>query len=149
MGSFVLEIEIARPPSVVFEALADVARTPEWYDAVERVTPLPGSPAGLGAAFELTRSLPGGRAINVVEVTDYAPAERFTLTSRSGPTPFAYRYALAPTPTGTRLTLNGEISTEGLPGPLALLGGLGTTLFRNGMRTNLAAFARMVTQHSA
>jgi uncharacterized protein YndB with AHSA1/START domain len=141
---FELERDIARPPGPVWEILSDVRRTPEWYEAVTRVVPLGEEAAGAGARFEMSRSLPGGPAVNVVEITDYEPEERFTLTSRSGPTPFTYRYSLAPTGAGTRLVLLGDISAEGLSGPAGKLGILATTLFKNGMRTNLAALARLV-----
>lgn len=144
MGSFVLEREIARDPATTWGVLSDVQRTPEWYEAILRVRPLGSAARGIGARFELVRALPGGQVVNVVEVTEYAPEERFTLTSRSGPTPFTYRYSLAPSSAGTRLTLDGGISAEGLSGPAALLGPLATTLFKNGMKTNLAALARLV-----
>ncbi|WP_022891644.1 SRPBCC family protein [Agromyces subbeticus] len=146
MGAFELTREIARDPATVWGVLGDVERTPEWYEAIVRVTPLaaPAVDAGAGARFELVRALPGGQAINVVEVTEFEPLERLTLTSRSGPTPFTYRYSLEPSPTGTRLTLHGDISAEGLSGPAGLLGPLATPLFKNGMRTNLGVLARLV-----
>jgi len=131
MGAFELERDIGRRPQDVWGVLSDVRRTPAWYDAVTRVTPLGEVTAGTGARFELHRSLPGGPAVNVVEITEFEPGERFTLASRSGPTPFTYRYSLSP-------------SAEGLAGPAAHLGKLATVLFRNGMRTNLAALARLV-----
>lgn len=152
MGAFELSREIARDPATVWGVLGDVQRTPEWYEAVVRVTPLDangvdgGAVAGAsaGARFELERALPGGQAVNVVEITEFAPLERLTLTSRSGPTPFTYRYTLEPSPTGTLLTLRGDISAEGLSGPAGLLGRLATPLFKNGMRTNLGVLARLV-----
>jgi uncharacterized protein YndB with AHSA1/START domain len=144
MGSFELERHIGRAPERVWNILSDVRRTPEWYDAITRVVPLGETPTGTGAQFEIVRTLPGGQAVNVVEITDYAVDERFTLTSRTGPTPFSYRYELTPNEAGTRLVLLGDISAEGLGGPAARLGLLATTLFKNGMRTNLAALARLV-----
>jgi hypothetical protein len=144
MGAFELTREIARDRATTWGILSDVQRTPEWYEAILRVSPLGSATRGFGARFELVRALPGGQVVNVVEITEYAPEERFTLTSVSGPTPFTYRYGLAPSGAGTRVTLHGDISAEGLSGPAALLGPLATTLFKNGMKTNLAALARLV-----
>jgi uncharacterized protein YndB with AHSA1/START domain len=144
MGSFELIRDIDRPPGRVWDVLSDVQRTPEWYDAITRIVPVGEATTGVGARFEMVRSLPGGQAVNVVEVTEYAVEELFTLTSRSGPTPFTYRYTLSPTEAGTRLALHGDISAEGLSGPVARLGMLATQLFKNGMRTNLATLARLV-----
>jgi uncharacterized protein YndB with AHSA1/START domain len=144
MGAFELSREIVREPEAVWSVLSDVQRTPEWYSAVERVTPLGATTVGVGARFEFVRALPGGRAVNVVEVTECSPFERFAMSSLTGPTPFTYRYSTAPSASGTLLTLTGDISAEGLPGAAALLGPLATTLFKNGMRTNLEVFARLV-----
>ena len=144
MGTFAIQQTIAAPPAAVFAVLADVARTPQWYSAIEEVHPLPGPPSGLGAAYTVTRALPGGRAVNEVAITAFEPAKRFTMASRSGPTPFIYAYTLQKLPSGARLTLDGTISTEGLPGPLTRLGSLGTSLFAKGMGTNLAVLARLV-----
>ncbi|WP_262849646.1 SRPBCC family protein [Mumia quercus] len=146
MGSFELQLDIDRPPSVVWSVLSDVSRTPEWYEAVQRVVPVVPAGDGRGPSYELVRSLPGGKAVNLVEVTESEPEERFSLTSRSGPTPFTYRYTLTPIPGGTRLVLDAEISAAGLPGPLSALGPVATRLFKNGMRTNLGALARMLEQ---
>ena len=89
--------------------------------------------------------MPGGRAVNEVEVTELVPNEVFTLASRSGPTPFTYRYRLAPLAGGgTRLRLEGEISGEGLGGALSLLAPLGPSLFARGMRTNLRTFKALI-----
>lgn len=105
MADFTLVIDIARSPAEVFAFIADLRNMPLWYDAVEEVTKTaPGAP-GPGARYEVTRSLPGTRARNDVEFTEYAPDRRITLESRSGPTPFRYRYGLEPSADGTVLTL--------------------------------------------
>ena len=88
--------------------------------------------------------MPGGRAVNEVEVTELVPNEVFTLASRSGPTPFTYRYRLAPLAGGTRLRLEGEISGESLGGALSLLAPLAPSLFARGMRTNLRTFKALL-----
>jgi hypothetical protein len=80
------------------------------------------------------RSLPGAPAHNDVEVTSYQLDKEVTFASTSGPTPFRYHYRVEPITDGTRLTLDGEISGEGLPGPAARLGSLASRLFQQGMK---------------
>jgi uncharacterized protein YndB with AHSA1/START domain len=142
--SFQIPLDIHRSPSEVFAFVADFQNMPKWYDAVERVTATTATSAGQGARFHMVRSLPGGRVHNDVEVTSFQPNEEITFTSISGPTPFRYHYRLEPIPGGTRLTLEGQISTEGLTGPAAHLGGLAERLFERGMRTNLRALKRII-----
>ena len=81
--------------------------------------------------------MPGGRADNIVEVTESTPNLTVTFESREGPTPFRYRYAIEPNGDGSRLTLDADISSAGLPGPLAHLDGVATRAFKQGMRHNL------------
>jgi hypothetical protein len=85
---------------------------------VQHVEQLAGTPAALGSRYRFMRQLPSGQAINEVEITEYQQPAVFTLRSRSGPTPFTYRYLLAPNQRGgTSLRLEGEISGEALVAP--------------------------------
>ncbi|GAB2808237.1 hypothetical protein GCM10027176_11590 [Actinoallomurus bryophytorum] len=147
--SFRISIDIQRSPSDVFAFVADFRNMPRWYEAVERVTATTAGSAGQGARFQMFRSLPDGHAINEVEVTSFQPEEEITFTSIEGPTPFQYRYRLEAISGGTRLTLDGQISAEGLTGPAAHLGGLAERLFSRGMKTNLRALKRIIeAQHA-
>lgn len=144
MDGFSLTMNISEPPEAVFAFLADPVNMTRWYEAVEQVVLRPGTQAGKGSRFQLTRSLPGGRAINVVEITEYEPDRRLTLESRSGPTPFRYAYTLGATVEGTALTLDGHISAEGLPGPAGHLGPLAARLFAQGMKRNLQTLKYLI-----
>ena len=141
---FTIEIEIERPPEVVFSYLAQVENTPKWYSAVEKADKLTSAPVSAGTCYRLLRRLPTGPAINDVEVTEFVPNSAFTLASRSGPTPFTYRYRLSPQGKNTHLRLEGEISGEGLGRGFALLAPLATRLFERGMRANLAMLKQLV-----
>src|SRR3954452_12981445 len=144
MDGFSLSTNISEPPETVFAFLAAVANMTQWYEAVDQVAVHPGTQVGKGSRFQLIRSLPGGRAVNVVEVTEYEPDRRLTLESRSGPTPFRYAYTLDATETGTALTLDGRISAEGLPGPAEHLGSLAARLFARGMQRNLRTLKHLL-----
>ena len=72
------------------------------------------------------------------------PRRSVTFESREGPTPFHYRYTIEPNGEGSLLTLDAEISSAGLPGPLAHLDGIATRAFRQGMRQNLEGLKHLV-----
>lgn len=139
MGSFVLRLDIARSVQDVFSFLADSETTPLWYEAVQAVRKLTPGPVREGTVYAMVRNLPQGRVENEAEVSELEVNERVTLRSLSGPTPFTYRYRLQPTGSGTRLTLEGEISGEGLTGPASLLAPLAGAFFKRGMAVNLRA----------
>jgi uncharacterized protein YndB with AHSA1/START domain len=144
VGSFKIEIDIDRDAPKVFAALSDVRTMPVWYEAVREVVALTPDREGQGAKYEIRRHLPGGPVRNEVVVAEYSPNRLFTIESLSGPTPFRYRYTLEPVGDKTRLHLDGEITGEGLPGPLGHIGPLATQLFKRGMGDNLEKLRRLI-----
>jgi hypothetical protein len=141
---FQISQDIRRSPSDVFAFVADFRNMPRWYEAVERVTSTTPGLTGTGARFHMVRALPGGPALNDVEITSYRQDEEVTFTSISGPTPFEYGYLVEPDGDASRLVLNGSISAEGLPGPAAHLGGLAGQFFKKGMKKNLQELTRIL-----
>lgn len=141
---FTIEINIDRPPHVVFGYLAQVENAPKWYSAVEKADKLTSSPVSAGTRYRFLRRLPTGPAINDVEVIEFVPNSILTLASRSGPTPFTYRYRLSPLDKKTHLRLDGNISSEGLGRGFALLAPLAQRLFKRGMRANLTTLKRLL-----
>jgi uncharacterized protein YndB with AHSA1/START domain len=137
MGAFQLAIDIRRPPADVFAFIAEPQNMPLWYEAVQQVTNTTANPTGVGSRYEIVRSLPNGPAHNDVEITEYTLNHQATIESRSGPTPFRYRYRVEPSHEDTTLTLDSNITSAGLPGPAGRLGGIATQLFKHGMQQNL------------
>jgi uncharacterized protein YndB with AHSA1/START domain len=142
--AFTIEIDIDRPSEVVFGYLAQVENTPKWYSAVEEAEKLTSAPVSTGTRYRLLRQLPTGPAVNDVEVTEFTPNSVFTIASRSGPTPFTYRYRLSPQGKNTHLRLEGEISGEGLGRGFALVAPFAERLFERGMRANLGMLKQLL-----
>ena len=139
MGDFTIDIDVAAPQEVVFGYIADGTRTPEWYEAIRSATKTSEGPTGEGSHYTFTRVLPQGEVVNDVEVTEFRQPSMITFTSRSGPTPFVYRYRVESGGAGSRVTLEGSITGEGLKGPAALLAPLAGKFFERGMAKNLKA----------
>jgi len=128
MISIETSIRIARPAQDVFDLLADPLRFPLWNSAVTAVH-------GGGDSYVMHRSLPTGAAENGLEVLEREPPTRFSIRTTSGPTPFLYRYTLAPAAGATDLSLDASVE---LDGPFALLGPLAGRAVRRGIDANLA-----------
>lgn len=88
MGSFSIDIGTDRGARDVFAVLADVAAMPRWYEPVKEVLVLRPDVTGLGARYNIGRTLPGGPVLNEVAVTEYVTDQLFTVESDTGPTPF-------------------------------------------------------------
>lgn len=141
MGQFEIEVFIARPVEQVFDYLADVNSTPEWYSAVKSARSIEGGWPRLGAHYEITRDLPQGRVSDVVEITKFERPHRFEFGAADGATPFSYDYHLSERDGGTVLKLNGDIT---LSGAAKLLSPVATQAFKRGMKDNLNALKAVV-----
>src|SRR4051812_44528878 len=60
VGTFSIDVDIGRNARDVLAVLSDVRRMPLWYEAVKEVIALTPGVSGLGARYEIGRSLPGG-----------------------------------------------------------------------------------------
>ncbi len=141
MGHFDIELFISRPREAVFDYLADVESTPEWYSAVKEAKRVDSEQTGLGARYEITRDLPQGRVSDVVDVTTFERPDVFEFGTEVGSTPFRYRYELSDQDNGTLLHLSGDIT---LSGKMKLLSPLATQAFKRGMRSNLESLKAIV-----
>ena len=137
MGDFTIDIDVEAPQQTVFSYLADGTRTPEWYEAVQTANKTTEGPTRQGTHYTFTRALPQGEVVNEVEVSEFREPSLVTFASRSGPTPFVYRYRVEPTGAGARVTLEGSITGEGLQGAAALLTPFAGKFFARGMAENL------------
>jgi uncharacterized protein YndB with AHSA1/START domain len=144
MGTFHLTVEINRRAADVYAFVAEPRNMPRWYGAVEQVAPVAPKTRAHAARVRITRSLPGGRADNIVEVTESTRNLTVTFESCEGPTPFRYRYAIEPAGAGSILTLDATISGAGLPLPLAHVDGIATRAFKRGMQQNLEGLKHLV-----
>lgn len=141
---FSIDILINRPRSEVFALLKDLERAPDWYSAVKDVTPIDDGEVAVGKRFRFEREIAGRQIENEVEVAELRDGELLTLESKSGPTPFTYRYSVSGDGEATNVTLEGEITGEGLPGLLALAAPLASKAFERGMHDNLATLKRLL-----
>jgi uncharacterized protein YndB with AHSA1/START domain len=137
MSDFIIDIDVDAPQQTVFNYLADATRTPEWYEAVRSAVRTSEGATREGTSFTFTRVLPQGEVTNEVEISEFRDPDLVTFASRSGPTPFVYRYRVEAAPAGSRVTLEGSISGEGLAGSAALLAPFADKLFARGMTKNL------------
>lgn len=137
MSSFTIDIDVRAAPDDVFGFISDATRTPEWYEAVQDAKKITTGPVGEGTRFRFTRRLPQGEVANDVEVSEFDEPNLICFSSRTGPTPFTYRYRVEPTESGSRVELQGDITGEGLRGPAALLAPMAGTFFKRGMARNL------------
>ena len=134
MIEFSCSVSIPRPVEDVYALVSDPLQLWRWNSAVDAVRPRSGSPGEVGSTFVMERELPGGRAENEVEVLVWEPPREFAMRTRSGPTPFVYRYRFSPERDGTRLELDAAVELQGVADRL---GGLARRAVTRGVADNL------------
>jgi uncharacterized protein YndB with AHSA1/START domain len=141
MTRFETAVRIARPVDAVFAYVADPRHFADWNSAVERVDAAPGPGSGVGARYVMHRRLPGGPAVNELEITAWEAPREFAIRTTSGPTPFAYRYGFAPADGGTEVRLDAEVE---LGGAAALAPPLAARLVKRGVDANFAQLRELL-----
>jgi uncharacterized protein YndB with AHSA1/START domain len=108
METFTNTVMISRPADEVFAFLADFENIPAWNYAIEQTTKTSPGPAGVGATYRQTRTLPR-RSQEDFEVTVFEPPSRLTVTGQFGPFHAKTSYLLESVAGGTRLTNTVEL----------------------------------------
>jgi len=102
MQTFQNTVTIARPAGEVFAFLADLRNIPRWNYAIARTVPTSPGPAGAGATYRQTRTIPRRRKENL-QITAFQPPTRLAIQGQLGPHRATASYLLEPVPGRTRL----------------------------------------------
>jgi carbon monoxide dehydrogenase subunit G len=108
------EIDVARPPEVVFDHLADVARFPQWQPAIQRAEQVSPGPLGPGSELRLVLRGPTGPIEVLVEIVAMERPALLALRTLSGPAAVEARCELRPEGVGTRARFTAAIELKGL-----------------------------------
>jgi hypothetical protein len=87
------------------------------------------------------RDLPGGRAVNELEVVTSLRPHAFAIQATAGPTPFVYRYRFTTEGGETVVTLDAQVE---LPGAATLLPRVSRHAVKNGVDDNLATLKHVL-----
>jgi carbon monoxide dehydrogenase subunit G len=108
-------VVVERPPQEVFRFLTDLANVPAWQSGAVEVR-APEGPLGVGTTYVEVLKFLGKRFEATLEVTEFEPARRFALKTRSGPFPFEVRHTLEQADGGGSTRI--DVQLEGDPGGL-------------------------------
>ena len=113
MIDFVIEREIARPPSEVFAYMTDASKLATWQK--NTISAVPDGPMGLGTKIREVHSAPGGKRIEtLVEVVEYESDRTFGMRITEG-IPVHGQITLEPTDTGTHFRFRVYSEPTGMP----------------------------------
>jgi uncharacterized protein YndB with AHSA1/START domain len=139
--AFETELHLDRPIEVVFAYVSDPLNFPRWNSAVEAVRKTSAGKNGVGSTYSMERNLPGGPAVNELEVVACERPHEFAIRATAGPTPFLYRYRFTTENGETVVKLYAEVE---LPGAAAFLPALARRAVKNGVDDNLATLKHVL-----
>lgn len=107
------EIEILRPPEVVFDTVADERNEPAFNPALTRVEKLTTGPLGPGTRFQAMTTTRGRAVPMTIEFTDFQRAQRLSSITEMTSMCIDGTLTFEPTPRGTRLAWAWDIHPVG------------------------------------
>jgi uncharacterized protein YndB with AHSA1/START domain len=132
--AFETDVHVARPLEEVFAFVSNPLNFPLWNSAVRAVRKTSGGESGVASTYSMERDLPGGRAVNELEVVASDRPRAFAIRTTAGPTPFLYRYRFTAEKSATVVTLDAQVE---LAGAAALLPALARRAVKGGVDENL------------
>lgn len=105
MSATTVSRSIAAPPERVFEAVAHIENFSRAVPGIIDVEFLSDARTGVGTRFRETRLMKKRETTTELEVTEYEPPERVRLVSDEGGTIWDTVFTVAPTGTGSDLTM--------------------------------------------
>lgn len=135
------EIDVARPPEVVFDYLADVARFPEWQPAIERAEQLTPGPLAQGTRLRLVIRAPTGPTEVTGEVVALERPSMLAVRTLTGPAGVDARCTLSPAGAGTRVAFGATVELKGM---LRFVEGAARGMIEKELPRTLADLARRI-----
>jgi uncharacterized protein YndB with AHSA1/START domain len=139
--AFETDVHVARPIEEVFAFVSNPLNFPLWNSAVRAVRKTSGGESGVASTYSMERDLPGGRAVNELEVVASDRPRAFAIRTTAGPTPFLYRYRFEAKNGETSMQLDAQVE---LPGAAALLPQLARRAIKKGVDDNLATLKQIL-----
>ena len=141
MDRFQNTVTIARPPDEVFAFLADFRDIPKWNYAIARTVQTSPGPAGAGATYRQTRTIPRPSEESL-QITVFEPPSRLAVQGQIGPFHATTSYLLEPATGGTRLTNTVEL--EPSSALLRPIGPLAVPTVKAAVARNLGTLKRLL-----
>jgi uncharacterized protein YndB with AHSA1/START domain len=139
--AFDTDMHIDRPIEEVFAYVSDPVNFPRWNSAVRAVRKTSAGETASASTYSMERDLPGGRAVNELEVVASKPPHEFAIRATAGPTPFLYCYRFTAENGGTVVRLDAHVE---LPGAAALLPALARRAVKKGVDANLVTLKNVL-----
>ncbi len=105
---------VDRPMPDVFAFLSSPLNLPKWQSmvaSIEQVTP---GAVGVGSKYKVAAEMLGRKIDGQMEITTFAPPDKFGFTNQAGPMQVTVTITLKPVGTGAKIALHAEGNPGGV-----------------------------------
>lgn len=135
MITFDLSTLVDRPMPEIFTFLSNPLNLTKWQSIVAAIEPVTPGEVGVGSKYKVSAEMLGRKIDGLMEITAFAPPDKFGFTNQAGPMQVTVTVTLKPVGTGAKISLH----AEGNPGGLFKLAeGALAGQVKSQMETNLA-----------
>lgn len=114
MITFDLSTLVDRPIPEVFTFLSNPLNLPKWQSmvaSIEQVTP---GAVGVGSKYKVSAEMLGRKIDGLMEITTFAPPDKFGFTNQAGPMQVTVTVTLKPVGTGAKIALHADGNPGGV-----------------------------------
>lgn len=105
---------VDRPLPEVFGFLSNPLNLPKWQAMVAKIEPVtPGAP-GVGSKYRVSAEALGRKMDGQLEITTFAPPDKFGFTNQAGPLQVTITVTLKPVGGGAKISLHAEGNPGGV-----------------------------------
>lgn len=105
---------VDRPMPDVFTFISNPLNLPKWQSmiaSIEQVTP---DEVGVGSKYKVAAEMMGRKIDGLMEITTFAPPDKFGFTNQAGPMQVTVTVALKPVGTGAKIALHADGNPGGV-----------------------------------
>lgn len=107
-------VHINAPVETVFDITTDFGHAPKIMDNVVKTEKLTEGPMQVGTQVKELRNIRGEGVETILNVTEFIPNQKFTVTSESGGMTVKYQYHFLAEENGTTVDFTGTLHSKGL-----------------------------------
>jgi carbon monoxide dehydrogenase subunit G len=126
---------VDRPMQDVFAFLSNPLNLPKWQSMIANIEQVTPGAVGVGSKYKVAAEMMGRKIDGLMEVTTFAPPDKFGFTNQAGPMQVNITVTLKPVGTGAKIALH----AEGNPGGVFKIAeGILANQVKSQMEANLA-----------
>jgi len=105
---------VDRPMPDVFAFVSNPLNLPKWQAMIASIDQITPGEVGVGSKYKVAAEMMGRKIDGLMEITTYAPPDKFGFTNQAGPMQVTVTVTLKPVGTGAKIALHADGNPGGV-----------------------------------